>query len=59
LEKGADEGDIKIAAALTLRYSRAAGRTEAAVIVTGTGETERTVTVAPADDEATERYRIA
>ena len=59
LEKGADEGDIKIAAALTLRYSRAAGRTEAAVIVTGTGETERKVTVAPADDEATERYRIA
>ncbi len=59
LEGGADEADIRIAAALTLRYSRAVGRREAVVIVKGPGKTERKVTEAPADDEITERYRIA
>ncbi len=59
LERGANEADIRIAASLTLRYSRAADKGEAAIIVKGPGETERKVTVAPANDEATERYRIA
>lgn len=57
-EDGADEPDLKIAASLAIRYSKAVKDSSAVVIVKSSGGIERKITAAPADSGMIRAHRI-
>jgi hypothetical protein len=59
VEESATGEDLHLAASITVRYSKASEKKKADVDVKGPDGREETITVAPADDEVVEEYRIA
>jgi len=58
VEGSATDEDLELAASITARYSKAVKHDQVKVTVRGPGDSDETITVAPADDNAVEGYRI-
>ncbi len=58
LEGGAPQGDMDLAAAITVRYSKAVGEKEAQVTIDGPGDDRRVMVAPPAEEDVLEELRI-